>query len=57
MVCEEVLPYHDADLAVDGKLTVNLMLPATEATFKRLRDAWWDVKLRGEPRLSCWVLN
>ena len=48
MAYEEVLQFRDPELG-DGRLSVNLMFPATEGTVSRLMSTWWDVKVRGQP--------
>ena len=46
MAYQEVLQFHDVERDVEGRLTVNLMFPATEGTIVRLMNAWWDAKVR-----------
>lgn len=46
MAYQEELQFHDVELGVEGRLTVNLMFPATEGTIVRLMNAWWDRKVR-----------
>ena len=50
---EEILQYRDLELDVDGRLSVNIMFPATEGTIKRLMDDWWATKVRQLSRSGC----
>jgi hypothetical protein len=53
VTCKEILQYRELELDVDGRLSVNIMFPATEGTIKRLMDDWWETKVRQPSRSGC----